>query len=39
MKTAPFAAILLAGFCTAAEMPTSDPFEPFADLPAEQAAA
>lgn len=36
MKTAPFAAILLAGFCTAAEMPTSDPFEPFADLPAEE---
>jgi len=36
MKTAPFAAILMAGFCTAAEMPTSDPFEPFADLPAEE---
>ena len=36
MKNAPFAAILLAGFCAAAEMPTSDPFEPFADLPAEE---
>ena len=40
MKTTPFAAILLAGLCAgpaaAAEMPTSDPFEPFADLPAEE---
>ena len=36
MKTAPFAAILLAGLCAAAEKPTSDPFAPFADLPAEE---
>ncbi len=36
MKNAPFAAILLAGFCAAAEMPNADPFEPFADLPAEE---
>ena len=35
-----FSAVLMAGFCPgrsfAAEMPTSDPFEPFADLPAEE---
>jgi hypothetical protein len=40
MKTSPFAAILLAGLCAgpaaAAEMPTSDPFVPFADIPAEE---
>lgn len=44
MKTAPFAAILLAGLCAVLmadlcvgqTMPTSDPFEPFADLPAEE---
>ena len=44
MKTAPFAAILLAGLCAVLmadlcvgqTMPTSDPFAPFADLPAEE---